>query len=529
MRRSPTSAAVVAVLVLTGAGLATLPATASGASAGNAGRADDRVAAPRNAVMSVSTDGGLGEYDSGGVGVSVTARNEASISSDGRFVAFESTAETLVPGDANGRASVFVRDRDTDHDNILDEAGQVTTVLVSVGTDGRQEHGARSVAPSISADGRYVAFESTEALAPEDTNGAYDVYVRDRDTDHDGIYDEPDAVATTRMSTGTGGQQGDNASLEPSISPNGRYVVFSSIATTLSPLDPDNGQDIYLRDRDVDHDGIYDEPGAVRTTLMSLLANGTHQQSTSEMPSISANGRYVVWNTLSQAFDPTDTNHAMDIYVRDRDADHDGRWDETTQPGAVTTRRLTRGLAGAVPDQESQEASITPSGRFVTFSSQASNLVANDTNGVRDVFVIDRDTDRDGVLDEGGATRTTRISVGGNGRQADDKSNGPSISSDGRIIVFESYASTIAPQSGLSGIYLRDRDTDGDGIFDERGAVGTATLSLSLTNGPADGSSFAPVISANRRWVAFSSLAENLVARRFDNHHGDVFVRGRLG
>ncbi len=518
-------AAVVAALLST----ATAATTAGGPAAGTeVGPTDPRVATPKNVVISVSTTGALGEYDSGGTGVDVTTRNEQSISSTGRFVAFQSISETLVTGDTNGRSSVFVRDRDTDNDGAFDEAGQVRTVLVSVGTDGRQEHGQRSTAPSISHDGRFVAFQSDEALAPEDTNSAGDVYVRDRDTDKDGIYDEPGAVATTRVSVGTTGQQGNNASMEPSINGNGRFVTFSSIAATLDPKDPDFLQDIYVRDRDTDKDGIYDEPGAVRTTLITLLPNGTHEQTTSEMPTISSAGRYIVWNTLSQMFDTADNNRAMDIYVRDRDADHDGRLDET-EAGAVTTVRLTRGRGGAIPNQESQEAVLSGDGRFVAFSSQASNLVANDTNSVRDIFVVDRDPDADGVFDEPNGFVTRRISVATNGRQADDKSNAPSISYDGRIVVFESYASNIAPQSGLTGIYLRDRDTDGDRAFDEGDASGTGTISLSRSNGPADGSSYAPAISANRHWVAFSSLAENLVGRSFNNHHTDVFVRGWLG
>lgn len=482
---------------------------------------------PKNAVVSVSTTGVAGDYDSGGIADSAANRNEVSISSDGRYVAFHSIAGNLTSDDTNNRVSVFVRDRDVDRDKIFDEVGQVRTVLVSQGTNGEQEYGQGSTSPYLSRDGRFVTFESNEALVAEDTNGAGDIYVRDRDIDKDGVYDEPGAVATTRVSVGPDGQQGNNSSMEPVITPDGRYVVFSSIAATLVPsADPDFLQDIYLRDRDTDADGVFDEADAVDTQLVTQLPGGGHEQTTSAMPTISPDGRFILWESLAEGWVAGDANRAMDIYVRDRDADGDRVLDE---PGDRTTRRLSVGLGGADTDQESQEAAISDNGRFVTFSSQASNLVKNDTNEVRDIFVVDRDRDKDGVFDEPGATSTKRVSVSSTGRQSDGRSVGPTISADGRVIVFESSATNLDVQSGLFGVYLRDRDADRDRIYDEKTGSITTILSLSKSNGPADGSSFTPVISANRRWVAFSSFAENLVKGLASNSRTDVFVRGPLG
>ena len=135
-----------------------------------------------------------GDFDSGGSGLSVATRAEVSVSGDGRFVAFESDAGTLAAGDTNNRADVFVRDRDTGK-----------TVLASVGSDGRQEAGQASRSAVLSRDGRYLAFMSFAKLEDADTNGAGDIYVRDLV-----------AGTTARVSVGTEGQQGDNASVSPS-------------------------------------------------------------------------------------------------------------------------------------------------------------------------------------------------------------------------------------------------------------------------------------------------------------------------
>ncbi len=470
-----------------------------------------------NRLVSVATDGTLGDYDSGGTFVSVANRNEVDLSGNGRFVTFQSDAGTLVgAADTNNRGDVFVRDRDADGDGVYDEPGAVTTTIVSVGTEGQQQYGQPSSSGSISRDGRFVAFASYAALVPEDTNSAGDVYVRDRDTDGDRVYDEPGAVSTTRVSVGPAGEQANNGSANPEITPDGRFVVFHSIATTLlAGEDGDTSDDIYLRDRDTDGDGVLDEPGAVDTELVSAPVTGGKFQGTNELPSITPDGRFVVWHSTAEGWDPTDRNRAFDIYVRDR------------AQGTVT--RLSTGLGGADTDQESQEPTISDDGRWVAFSSQATNLVAKDTNEVRDIFVVDRDPDRDGVLDEAGTNRIKRMSTSSKGRQADAWSTGPSISADGRVLVFESEASTLDVSSVHPDIYLRDRDADNDGRYDEKGAVVTTLLVLSRRDGPAAGTSTTPVISANRRWAAFSSYAENLVAKKFDNQRVDVFVRGPLG
>jgi Tol biopolymer transport system component len=159
-----------------------------------------------------------------------------SISGDGMHVAFESDAD-LAGGDANPFSDIFVRD-------LL----AVTTILVSVDSTGAQDLGP-SVSPSISADGRYVAFQSEADLVLPD-NGFIDIYVHDRDLDEDGTYDEASSISTVRVSVDAVGNQGDDHSYFPSISGDGRYVAFESIATNLLGAGNDNNGffDVFVHD-----------------------------------------------------------------------------------------------------------------------------------------------------------------------------------------------------------------------------------------------------------------------------------------
>src|SRR5439155_1267798 len=153
-----------------------------------------------------------------------------SISADGRFVAFGSIYSNLVPGDTNGVPDVFVRDR---------AAGK--TERVSVASDGTQANGESAfyAPPSISADGRFVAFSSGSTnLVPGDTNGWIDIFVRDRL-----------AGATERVSVASGGAEANDSSFNPAISGDGRFVAFSSSATNLVQADSNGMQDVFLHER----------------------------------------------------------------------------------------------------------------------------------------------------------------------------------------------------------------------------------------------------------------------------------------
>jgi len=209
----------------------------------------------------------------------------ASISGDGRFVAFGSNSSNLVPGDPNYRDEIFVRDLSTN-----------TTTRVSVDSAGNLGNG-YSYGPSISADGRFVAFSSdaTNLVPGDDTNSSRDILVRDRLTN-----------TTTRVSVDSAGNQANSSSFVPSISADGRFVAFYSEATNLVPGDTNNTYDIFVRDRLTN-----------TTTRVSLDSAGNQGNGYSYSPSISADGRFVAFESNSSNFVPGDTNNNRDIFVAD--------------------------------------------------------------------------------------------------------------------------------------------------------------------------------------------------------------------
>ena len=179
-----------------------------------------------------------------------------SISSDGRYVAFESRSTNLVPGGSSGLIHIFVHDRDADDDGIYDEVGGISTVQVSVDAAGT-EGDAGSSAPSISADGRYVAFASSATnLVPGGSSGLIHIFVHDRDADGDGIYDDEDGsydpgeVSIVQVSVDSNGVEGNGNSNNPSMSADGKSVIFESDADNLVGAGNDNNgaPDIFADD-----------------------------------------------------------------------------------------------------------------------------------------------------------------------------------------------------------------------------------------------------------------------------------------
>ena len=209
-----------------------------------------------------------------------------SISADGRYVAFHSPAMNLVTGDMNGFTDVFVHDRTTG-----------ATTLLSVASDGTQGTG-ESMYPSISADGRYVAFHSdASSLVTGDTNSRHDIFVHDRTT---GI--------TTRVSVASDGTQGNNYSSDLSISADGRYVVFQSAASNLVSGDTNSADDVFVHDLTTG-----------TTTRVSVDSVGTQGNNHSNIPSISADGRYVAFNSAASNLVTGDTNGFTDVFVHETD------------------------------------------------------------------------------------------------------------------------------------------------------------------------------------------------------------------
>jgi hypothetical protein len=388
--------------------------------------------------------------------------SKASVSGNGRWVAFVSLASNLVVGDTNGTPDIFVRDRWTG-----------TTTRVNVGPGGAEATGSAlgSDAPVISADGRFVAFQSWSTnLVAGDTNNLSDVFVHDLQTG-----------TTTRVSVGPAGVEANAGCADPSISANGRFVAFESGANTLVAGETGNIIDIFVHDR---------QTGT--TTRASVGLSGVQSNGPSLDASISADGRFVAFDSFATNLVPGGGNNAKHIFVHDRQAG--------------TTIRASVGPAGVLGIANSDDPAISGDGRWVTFVSQANNLVVGDANGREDVFVHDVQT---GV--------TTRVSVGLAGAEADWSSGSPAISGDGRWVAFHSSATNLVAgdTSTRADVFVRDR------------ATGTNTrLNLGPMGVEGNDISIAVWISANGRWVAFESEASNLVPGD-SNGWSDVFLADR--
>jgi Tol biopolymer transport system component len=304
------------------------------------------------------------------------------VSADGRFVAFVSSATNLVADDTNGVDDVFVTDMHT---------GRVERVS---GGDGPAFG-----SPAISADGRYVAFRSeASTLVEGDTNGVADVFLKDRASGK-----------VTRVSTSASGAQGDRLVLHGlALSADGRLVVFPSAATNLVPDDTNGSVDVFVKDV---------VSGAVERA--NLSATGAQTSSYTLMPAITPDGSRVLFVAWGDTLVPGDTEDTPDIFMKD------------LRTKAIT--RVNTRPDGTVSNAQPYQPSVSADGRFVVFSSLASNLVRHDTNNVDDVFLKD--------LRTGSVTRLSERF----GRQGNDFSLAPTISADGGSVVFSSKATNLTP------------------------------------------------------------------------------------
>jgi uncharacterized repeat protein (TIGR01451 family) len=394
------------------------------------------------------------------------------------------------------------------------------TTLVSVDSFTGEEGNNWSFNPKISADGRFVAFDSGAFLVPGD-NYTQDVFVHDRVTH-----------LTTRVSVNSIGEGGNYGSVLPAISADGRFVAFQSAADNLVAGDTNGKLDVFVHDR-----------GTHQTTRVSEDSAGAQGNGHSGGPSISADGRFVAFESLASNLVAGDTNGEVDIFVHDR-----------------VTRQTTRvslsstGTEGSNGYYGSRSPAISADGRCVAFQSDASNLVADDTNGVPDIFVRDRSTGQ-----------TTRVSVDSAGAQSNQYSYSPAISANGRYVAFVSSShifvhdwgthqttrvsvdsagnpgngpSYWAPSISADGRFVAfdsaadnlvagDTNERPDVFVHDRGTHRTTRVSMDSAGAQSNGWSYNPAISADGRWVAFQSDASNLVAGD-TNGKLDVFVRDRL-
>ena len=374
------------------------------------------------------------------------------VSTDGRYVVYRTGFGDQDPACPPGPAAIILTDRKSD-----------TNECLSVTPTGEVANGYADQ-PSISADGRYVTFYSTAsnidpACGPPPAPPAFppsQVYVRDLSTD-----------TTTCESVDSVGSQADTWALFPELSADGRTISFLSSATNLDPActsTAPGAAEMFVRDLDT---GV--------NTCVSVDVTGASGGSGSS-GSLSGNGRLVAFTSYS-ALVTGDTNAAGDIHVRDI-------------PGEVTTRVSN---ASVEPDADVSGPDLSEDGRYLAFSSGASNLVPDDTNGGRDVFRRDQGT--------GEVIRLSVATIVGIDFPASAGSRNPSISGNGNVVAFVSDASNLVTgdTANLTDIFVRDLD-----------ARTTTRASLGAGFVQANGASGEPAISANGRYIAFESTATNL-------------------
>ena len=390
---------------------------------------------------------------------------------------------------------------------------QNTTTRVSVATGGAQGTGAASQWPSVSADGRFVAFQSSAPnLVSGDTNGVTDMFVHDRQT---GV--------TERVNLGIGGAEANAASPQalagrPSLSGDGRFVAFHSVASNLVSGDTNATEDVFVRDR---------QTGT--TTRVSVVTGGAQANGASVNPVLSADGRFVAFDSAATNLVGGDTNGVRDIFLHDR------------QTG--TTSRVSVTTAGVQATGFSSGPSISGDGRYVGFTSVAP-LVANDTNSGLDAFVRDVE-----------AGTTTRVSVASNGAQTTGNNFHRNISSNGRYVALDSSSPGLT-SGNLIGQFIHDRQTgetlpiavvapggrgggpgqgrvSGNGryviyaasqqIFVRDRQTSTTTRVDVSTSGVTGGSNTAPDINGDGTVLAFNSLSAYVAEDT--NSVDDVYVR----
>jgi len=425
------------------------------ATANNLGQVNDSNGQPD--VFLRHVDSGITEtvsIDLGGTRTASGASENPSVSQAGRWVAFESLAADLIVGDTNAQRDIFVRDMQ------LGITERVSMSTGGIATDGNCFH------PSISGDGRFVAFQSWGTnLVANDFNGWQDVFLHDRQLG-----------TTICLSVDAAGIPANGFSTDPAISTDGNFIAFASSSTNLVSGDNNGVPDIFVYDR-----------VAGSLELVSLSNGGAQGSFSSALPSISADGRWIAFETLSNNLVGSDSNNATDIFLRDR--------------LSGTIARMSVDTAGIEGDSNSFEASVSADGNQVAFRSVAENLIATDSNLVGDVFLRDV-----------AAGTTIRISESTGGGQSNGHSTLPTISDDGTRIAYQSLASNLS---------LPDTDNlEDDFLYDTRAL--RDSIVLLGPNSAAAGSvvnfdwSNAPANAPYRLLYSFSNTGSTVLGHGFD-------------
>lgn len=399
--------------------------------------------------VSVATGGGQANSSSGA----------SKVSANCHVVTFASAASNLVPGDTKRHVDVFAHNIKTDG-----------TILVSRALAGKRANG-DSRPNGISANGRFIAYDSGASnLVKDDENGAYDVFVRD--TTH---------PRSERISVPAGGGWADGPSFRPAISNGGRYVAFDSYATNMVADDQSGGFDVFVRDRDMK-----------TTQRISTGVGGDEPDGESTGAAISANGRFVVFESGADNLVGDDGNGFVDVFLYDRKT--------------ASTSLVSVGTGGSPADDLSDNADISANGRYIAFTSKATNLVANDTNGsIADVFVRDRIA---------GTTRIASVTSGG-AQAMDDGSLYGTISADGSIVTFDSFSEGMVPG---------DSNFAPDVFAHDMSSGVTQRASVSSGGKQGNHGSVASAIGDSGRCVSFTTGADNLV-KHDTNDASDIMLR----
>ena len=344
----------------------------------------------------------------------------ASVSLDGRFVAFQSRASNLVTGDTNNKRDVFVYDRETK-----------TMERVSISSDGDQADN-NSGHPSISGDGRFVTFMSLAGnLVENDQNGQFDIFVHDREN-----------KSTELVSVSVDGNAGNTKSLYPAISTDGCCIVFESSANNLVETDSNEATDIFLRN-------IKQET----TEIITLSSRGQQANHGSYNASISADGRFVIFDSPARNLVPEDNKRSdehewnfSDVFLRDRESGE--------------TKLVSINTYGKPGNHPSSHGSVSADGRYIAFSSQATDLVEGYPDDRLIVGGKGRTARRVDIFVHDLKLRTTKLaSIGIDGKPGNHQSHAPQLSSNGRFVTFQSSASNLT-ESRMPGttinIYRRD-------------------------------------------------------------------------
>ncbi len=404
------------------------------------------ITVPVQGISAAPGDVLLNSCSSSGVGGNANA-TWTSISANGRYVVFISVSTNLGPSTSGSDSQVFRKDLQT---------GQVRLCSSnSAGTQGNNFSGY----PSIDSDGRYVTYSSLATnLGPAVTGSHSNVFRKDMQTGQ-----------VLFCSSNLAGTEGNNSSVYNSMSPEGRYVVFLSMASNLGPVTTPSRYNVFRKDMQTGH-----------VLLCSSNSSGTEGNAGSlggsGVPHINSDGRYVAFHSLASNLGPVTTPGRFNVFRKD------------TQTGQVLL--CSSNSSGAEGDTDSEYASISSSGRYVAFMSQSTNLGPATTAGRWNILRKDLQTGQVSLCSSNSA-----------GVQGNSDSDWMSMSADGNLIAFDSSSTNLGPATtaGRWNVFRKDM-TEGQVVLCSSNSAG-----VQGNNG-----SFTASISAEGRYVAFDSMATNL-------------------